>query len=139
VIVEALDTTDVTFTPYLYSGVDNDGDVSTGFQPESMACTFQLDCPQDTTLVGSSAPDCNVFVGGLIATSNDPEATLTNDYQPSGMGNASDTYPFGETVVTFTAESALGDSLDCTTTVTIEEEVQLSCVCGRYHLSGRHV
>ncbi|TVR86722.1 MAG: HYR domain-containing protein, partial [Saprospirales bacterium] len=127
-VEDALNPMDVDFAPYLYSGVDYDSDVSTGFQPEPLACTFQLECPQDTTLVGSSAPGCNTMVGGLIATSNDPEATLFNDFQPSGMGNASDTYPFGETVVTFTAESALGDSLSCTTTVTVQEEVTLACV-----------
>lgn len=123
----AVDNNDVDFTPYLYSGVDDDPS-SPGFQPEPMACIFQLDCPQDTTLIGSSAPDCNVFVGGLVATSNDPDAVLTNDWQPSGMGNASDPYPYGVTVVSFSAISALGDSLSCTTTVSVEEEVNLNCV-----------
>ncbi|TVR81721.1 MAG: HYR domain-containing protein [Saprospirales bacterium] len=126
-INDAISGSDVDSVPYLYSGLDDDP-VSPGFQPEPMACVFQLDCPQDTALIGSSAPACNTMVGGLIATSNDPDAILSNDFQPSGMGNASDTYPFGVTVVTFTAESALGDSLSCTTTVSIEEEVELSCV-----------
>ncbi|MBT8270726.1 MAG: HYR domain-containing protein, partial [Bacteroidia bacterium] len=72
-------------------------------------------CPPDIT-VESEPGECvnTVDIGQALATDNcDPAVSVTND--------APGEFPFGETVVTWTATDACGNSSSCTQTVIVEK------------------
>ncbi|MCP4121575.1 MAG: HYR domain-containing protein [Bacteroidetes bacterium] len=53
--------------------------------------------------------------------------SLTNDY--NGTADASDTYPVGSTVITWTATDSLGNSSTCTQTVTVTDDQAPDAIC----------
>ena len=76
-----------------------------------------ISCPGNTVIVGPDGVPVDderiqTFLNGASATDNcDPEPTITN--------NAPDVFPPGDTVVTFTATDAAGNSSSCSSTVTV--------------------
>jgi hypothetical protein len=75
-------------------------------------------CPANVS-VNATAGLCEAFatVGVATAIDNEGIASITNDY--NGTSDASDIYPVGVTVVTWTAIDNTGNSNTCTMTVTV--------------------
>jgi gliding motility-associated-like protein len=82
----------------------------------SLTCTPTV---SETAAIGSC--DAFVSVPMSVATDNCGIVSLINDY--NGTNDASDTYPVGNTVVTWTAIDAAGNTTECTTTVTVNGEI----------------
>lgn len=119
-IFDAGTTTEVTFT---YSDTLG-GEYSCSFNiivSEDEEAPF-ITCPANVTVevdFGVTEAD----VDGLIATAEDNCAVeaIVNDYNDGG-DDASDTYPEGTTVVTFTATDESGNTAECTTSVTVTSD-----------------
>ncbi|MEY3051929.1 MAG: hypothetical protein RLY31_1714 [Bacteroidota bacterium] len=116
------------------------------------ACGNQRLLPQ-TILVEDQVPpvmswsdSLNIIVSGLGCTAfvsvnasaqdNCPAnpVTLVNDYNGGG-GNASGDYPIGETVVTFTATDACGNSAQVQTSVIVKELTPPTASCPSFEVS----
>ncbi|MEN8138025.1 MAG: gliding motility-associated C-terminal domain-containing protein [Bacteroidota bacterium] len=141
VIVTAEDKDGVSFTPInggsfpigintiTYTVTDEAGNtvsesftitVNDAHPPKIDASTF----PEDV------GPQCEpeVTLSEVQLTESCGSGTITNDFNPEGGGDASGTYPYGQTtVVTFTVKDAQGNVTDTKTlNVTINEELIVS-------------
>lgn len=116
--------------------VDNSGNAS--------ACTFEVTVIDDdapvmdcTALINATAPtgETEVFVAVAVpdVTENCGDFTLTNDF--NNTGNASDIYPVGSTVVTYTATDESGNESTCATTVVVTEGEVICCI-GDFNCDG---
>lgn len=99
---------------------DDDGEMATDFKVITVADTEPptASCPSE---VVAFATDFDGGVASPMATASDacdPDPVLTND-RTAGGADATDRYPCGPTLVTFTATDAAGFQSACTTTVRI--------------------
>ena len=86
-------------------------------------------CPDDVT-VDADAGLCTAMVTGLIATTGDNCLVDTIYNSRTGDGpDASDVYPVGETLVTFTVEDEEGNSSQCSFTVTVVDNILPVLTC----------
>ena len=86
-------------------------------------------CPDDIT-IEADAGLCTAMISGLIATTGDNCAVDTIYNSRTGDGaDASDVYPVGETVVTFTVEDEDGNSSECSFTVTVNDNILPVLTC----------
>ncbi|RLD25190.1 MAG: hypothetical protein DRI54_05325 [Bacteroidetes bacterium] len=83
---------------------------------------FFLDCPNDVTVVAEN-PANGAFVNLPLAVAygNDSPFVIINDYNGGGA-DASDNYPLGNTVVTFTATNSIDETATCSTGIYIINE-----------------
>jgi hypothetical protein len=72
---------------------------------------------------------CDAFVALSVPTVSDNCGVdmLTNDY--NGTGDATDTYPVGTTMVTWTLTDIHGNATTCTTIVTVTDDEQPVIIC----------
>ncbi len=110
----------------------------------SSSCTFQVTVIDDDAPVMTCTPTVNataptgqpeVFVNVLSpdVEENCGGYTLTNDF--NNTDNASDNYPIGTTVVTFTATDESGNTSSCTTNVVVTEGA-VDCCLADYNCDG---
>jgi len=99
-------------------GSNNNGGtvMCTQFLIGSSLCT--IDCPGDQN-IENEAGECGAFVNIPAPTIGADCADVTNDY--NGTADASDFYPVGTTVVTFSGVDSSGAPTDCSFTVTVED------------------
>jgi gliding motility-associated-like protein len=85
-------------------------------------------CPADQTVIATSG-ECgtDVIVEIPTATDNCEVLSIVNDY--TNTNNASDYYPVGETIVTWTTTDIHGNEFTCTTTITVVDTEAPSLVC----------
>ncbi|MBL7142859.1 MAG: right-handed parallel beta-helix repeat-containing protein [Phycisphaerae bacterium] len=115
---------------YVITLVVNDGQVDS--EPDTVTISVvdttppEISCPGDTTIVGPDGVPVDderiqTFLDGASATDNcDPDPTITH--------NAPDVFPPGDTVVTFTATDASGNSSTCQSTVRIVDTEGNLCI-----------
>lgn len=87
--------------------------------------------PADITITSEEANCTSGPVTLALATGTDncdDAVTISNDFNENGA-DASDTYPFGETVVTFTATDGCGNTTSTSMTVTVLDGLQPTPVC----------
>jgi hypothetical protein len=87
-------------------------------------------CEAEVNQSVANPGDTDVFVSIDPATAEDNcgVASLENDFN-SGGADASDVYPVGTTVVTFTAVDDNGNQSSCQTTVTVEADLSIITAC----------
>lgn len=106
---------------------DNDGETDEvlievlmeDLEPPLLACDEVIRAPAESFGSGTASP---------MATATDncsPPPTIVNDRTAAGP-DATDLYPCGSTLVTFTATDASGNQSECTTRVIIEPEGSIS-------------
>jgi hypothetical protein len=116
--------------------VDNSGNAS--------ACSFSVTVIDDdapvlncSAVINANAPsgETDVFVAVPVpdVAENCGDYTFTNDYNNSD--NASDVYPVGSTVITYTAVDESGNESSCTTTIVVTEGEVICCV-GDFNCDG---
>lgn len=93
----------------------------------------EITCVQDT-IRGSIDGDCNVgFVEIPVVTATDcsTNITITNNspYANSSGANASGNYPIGQTLVTFSASDACGNTTQCQVVVEVADNTSPVPVC----------
>ena len=81
----------------------------------------ELTCPEPTTTEQETADGTALTL----------EATAVDDIDPAPVveSDAPAVFPLGNTVVSFTATDASGNSSQCTTTVTVEDTTAPSITC----------
>ncbi|MFT5382879.1 MAG: hypothetical protein ACI81W_000273 [Saprospiraceae bacterium] len=80
-----------------------------------------ITCPVDITVSAGASCDATIDFSGDQATATDNcGVTIANDYNGGGA-DASDTYPLGTTMVTFTATDPSGNTSSCNTFITVED------------------
>lgn len=86
-------------------------------------------CPDDVT-IDADPGLCTAMISGLIASTGDNCMVDTIYNTQTGDGaDASDVYPVGETVVTFTVEDEEGNSNECSFTVTVVDNILPVLTC----------
>jgi hypothetical protein len=85
-------------------------------------------CPSDIT-ADASVENCTADIEVSLpeVSDNCGGVTITNDF--TGESNASDTYPLGTTIVTYTATDGAGNSASCQLTVTVQDVNAPSITC----------
>ena len=114
-----------TFVNRTYSIQDSVGNTSSCTQVILVMDSTEpfVTCPVDLT-VDAEVGLCTAMISGLIASTGDNCLVDTIYNSRTGDGaDASDVYPVGETVVTFTVEDEEGNSNTCSFTVTVEDNV----------------
>ncbi len=108
------------------------------FTIDPPALTFSF-CPPDVTVTDSDDSGTEfVTLLPAVVTFSCTNVTISNDYNNNGA-DASDNYPVGQTTVTFTATDLCGNTVTCSTVITVEEDLcvdqeppMLVCTKGRY-------
>lgn len=90
----------------------------------SSLCT--IDCPTDIE-VGNDAGECGAFINIPMPNLSAECVDVVNDY--NGTADASDFYPVGTTVVTYSGADASGAPQDCSFTVTVLDEEGPTLAC----------
>ncbi|WP_320111174.1 PKD-like domain-containing protein [Draconibacterium orientale] len=115
----------------------------------SVSCSFEVisarvvipeeayECPESPAPVDADPVSCDAWVDVAAPVISDPcdaIESVTNDY--NGTGNASDRYPVGETLVTWTIKEYGGTEIYCTQTVIVNDvsDPQLTCPTGPFEL-----
>jgi subtilisin-like proprotein convertase family protein len=114
--------------PVTLTVTDNNGNVSTCNATVTVEDNIfpTIVCPADITV--SSVGVCDAFVTVPVPVLGDNcSATATNNF--NGTSNASDTYPAGTTVVTWTVTDPSGNSTTCNMNVTVEDNELPELVC----------
>jgi gliding motility-associated-like protein len=126
----ASDTYHVGTTVVVYTVTDIHGNVST--------CSFNItvvdneapsfECQEEIT-INSELGLCNasVTVNEPIVTDNCAVASVVNDY--NGTSNATDIYPVGTTIVTWTITDIHGNTSSCITIVNVVDNELPNLVC----------
>lgn len=78
-----------------------------------------LDCPGRIDAIPQTPLGATVPVQATASDACDPSPGVTNDRTPNGR-DATDAYPCGETLVTFTATDAEGNDTSCATLVSVQ-------------------
>ncbi|MCB9734176.1 MAG: HYR domain-containing protein, partial [Deltaproteobacteria bacterium] len=112
-------------SPLVYEATDGNGNRATCATGVSVVDTTApaVTCPADVALT-TPEDACGVAYELAAATATDGcfEAVTV-------LSNAPPIFGVGDTVVTFTAVDAAGNSATCTTTVTVTDDVPLTLVC----------
>ncbi|WP_242133012.1 HYR domain-containing protein, partial [Aestuariivivens marinum] len=136
-------TITIDYTDVLIPGVGNNFTIS-----RTWTATDQNDnessCVQIITVVDTTAPDitcptnitqstdlglceATVSVPAPLTSDNCGVVTITNDF--NGTSDASDVYPIGDTLVTWTATDANGNTNTCVMTITVTDDESPSISC----------
>jgi hypothetical protein len=88
----------------------------------------EIVCPADIT-IGTDAGVCETAVSVPAITANDEcgIATVVNNY--NGTSDASDIYPIGTTIVTWTVTDIHGNSTQCDMAITVVDDENPIVVC----------
>jgi gliding motility-associated-like protein len=126
----ATDFYNVGTTTVIWTITDIHGNVSTC----SMNITVidnenpAITCPADITVSNDdNACDADITVTQPIISDNCLVATLVNDY--NGTDNASDNYPVGTTLVTWTVTDIYGNNSSCTMSITVVDDEAPEVTC----------
>jgi predicted nucleic acid-binding Zn ribbon protein len=126
----ATDFYNVGTTTVIWTITDIHGNVSTC----SMNITVvdnenpAITCPADITVSNDdNACDADVVVPQPMISDNCQVATLINDY--NGSDNATDNYPVGTTLVTWTVTDIYGNSSSCTMNITVVDDEAPEVTC----------
>jgi gliding motility-associated-like protein len=85
-------------------------------------------CPANVTITAEPGLcSANVIVTSLVAADNCGVASIVNDY--NNTDNASDVYPVGTTIVTWTVIDIHGNINTCETTITVTDDEQPIITC----------
>jgi uncharacterized lipoprotein NlpE involved in copper resistance len=120
-------------TSVLWTTVDLQGNQSTCNQ-QIVVVDDQvpaITCPNDT-LVSTAFNQCETFVNGLFVevsdNCGDDGLIVSNSFNANGQ-DASDTYPIGETIVSFVVQDAANNINQCTFTVQVADEQVPDITC----------
>ncbi|GAB5398577.1 MAG: hypothetical protein Aureis2KO_01620 [Aureisphaera sp.] len=86
--------------------------------------TFELQANDEVDIGFTGCTDDYQLIANIDVSST---ITVTNDY--NGTADASDTYPVGTTIVTWTATDAAGNSSTCTQEITVNDVEDTAIVC----------
>jgi hypothetical protein len=90
----------------------------------------EIVCPADITIgTDNGVCETNVTIPAITADDECGIATIVNSY--NGTNNASDIYPIGTTIVTWTVTDIHGNISQCDMTITVEddENPMITCPC----------
>ncbi len=116
-------------TQVVITATDSSGNETQCVFTVTVSSLLAISCPEDE-VIATDMGACSAVVSLGEATAFSPfqPVTITNDYN-SGGPDASDTYPQGVTVVTFTAVDNNGDTVSCATLVTVNDMEPPSITC----------
>lgn len=128
--VTSFDCSNVGNNIVTLSVTDDNGNISTCTATVTVEDTTDptLTCPADIT-VDNDPGVCNAFVSIAVPANSDNCGiqSLTNDY--TGTSDASGTYPVGTTTVIWTLTDDNGNSVQCSMTVTVEDNENPTITC----------